>query len=521
MTVGHATADSPPPDPARSPRAGRLALCLFGTAALVYFITGNGHLQTTDMYSELSVAQSIADRGDFAVDPGVTHSAGVDGRDYSKYGVGQSLLLVPAVLAGRVLPHRGAASATQFVASFLDGAMAAVTVALVFLTAVEVGAGVRAAAAVALVLAFATITWSYAHDSFDIGPTTTFLVLALYAVMRAGRSPRLGWLLLGGAVTGFAVLMRVSSLVDIPFLFGLLAWRLRGLGWSAAAALATWLVPLVAALFFLGWYNWVRFGLPLETGYGLDVDPVIFTMPSLDRLGGLLLSPGKSLFLFSPPLLLGLVGLPAFWRRHRAVAVTVFAIVAANLGLFSGYNIWSGDWAWGPRFMVPLAPLMLLPAIMLFEPWRAMRRWFRVAIIGLCLAGTAVQALGVSLDFYHQMGIMAQHNLPVAGAVWDPSMSAVWRHFGALRDLLAGSAEYPTRFAGYDLAGGRPTSTTWDLWWNYALIDGAAPAVVWGTLSASLVLLGALGAWLIREMRASGSALAAGALSAARPASVG
>jgi hypothetical protein len=145
---------------------------------------------------------------------------GSDGQHYSPHGLGQSLLLVPAALVGRIAGCGDAASCpataqhdAEFAASFVDGVAAAVAVMLMFLLALDLGAAAGPALALSLLFGFTTIEWAYAHDAFDVGPTATVLLLTLFAVHRGLRESSGRWLIVGGAAAGFAVALRFPSLV--------------------------------------------------------------------------------------------------------------------------------------------------------------------------------------------------------------------------------------------------------------------------------------------------------------------
>ena len=76
--------------------------------------------------------------------------------------------------------------------------------------------------------------------------------------------------------------------------------------------------PILVAILLVGAYNAVRFGSPAETGYGETAQA--FTTPLYIGLYGLLLSPGKSVFLYAPILLAAIFGWFPLRRRHAALA---------------------------------------------------------------------------------------------------------------------------------------------------------------------------------------------------------
>jgi hypothetical protein len=113
-------------------------------------------------------------------------------------------------------------------------------------------------------------------------------------------------------------------------------------------------VPFLA-LFF--WHNYARFHTIWATGYQGQA----FSTPFYVGLYGLLLSSGRSLFLYSPLTLLGLACWPQFSQRFPALAGWIATAFLTALLFFSTWWTWHGGWSWGPRFLVPLIPFLLLP----------------------------------------------------------------------------------------------------------------------------------------------------------------
>jgi hypothetical protein len=114
-------------------------------------------------------------------------------------------------------------------------------------------------------------------------------------------------------------------------------------------------------------------------------------------LRGLLFSPGKSLFLYSPWLLLAVPGAVLFLMRHRwhGFSITVFpALVILLYGMKLG---WHGG-SWGPRYLVPLIPLLSLAAAPAIQ-WCLQRgRRGALALALLALISTGVQLVAVGKD---------------------------------------------------------------------------------------------------------------------------
>ncbi len=97
----------------------------------------------------------------------------------------------------------------------------------------------------------------------------TILTLAILLELWGSRR---AWLI--GLLGGFAFLTRAPLVFAIPFFALLLAgdriWEPRQWPWRTWLALAAGVLPSIAFFF---WYNAVRFGSPLESGYALAVLP--------------------------------------------------------------------------------------------------------------------------------------------------------------------------------------------------------------------------------------------------------
>jgi hypothetical protein len=199
---------------------------------------------------------------------------------------------------------------------------------------------------------------------------------------------------------------------------------------------------LVFGLMVVGGHNFVRFGSVLETGYGAEATR--FTAPLLAGLGGLLLSPGKSVLWYAPPLLLAIVGSLRFARRRPDATALVVAMTVPALLATALYYQWWGGGAWGPRLLVPLLPLWLLPAGEALGAWPRFRsvRIFTVAVLA---AGVVVVALAVLVPFdrYQELRI-PDPSAPSARAlhtmIWDGPETPLAFHAARAPAALAETA---------------------------------------------------------------------------------
>jgi hypothetical protein len=109
-----------------------------------------------------------------------------------------------------------------------------------------------------------------------------------------------------------------------------------------------------------------------------------FNHPILEGIQRQLLSPGKGFFWYDPILIAALPGLVLLWRRNRALFGVVIALFVSRVVYFAHFNNPDGSVAWGPRYLVPLCPLLVLGVGEVFESARSLRRRSRAWIRGIC-----------------------------------------------------------------------------------------------------------------------------------------
>ena len=195
------------------------------------------------------------------------------------------------------------------------------------------------------------------------------LSLALLALARAEDDPPWRTGLLVGAGLGLTVACRpVDVVLSMGVAVALFQVRRRTMGWMLATSSGPVLLLLL--------YQWRIFGSPLTTGYGSEAS-MGWTTPLAEGIPGLLVSPGRGLFLESPVLLLGLVGLlragrgsSARWFLPLAVAFAAFVV------LMGRWWVWWGGFSPGNRMLsdgLPFLGLGLACALRDLWPKRSLR----------------------------------------------------------------------------------------------------------------------------------------------------
>jgi hypothetical protein len=233
---------------------------------------------------------------------------------------------------------------------------------------------------VALVLGLGTMLLPFATVFFSHVPSATF-GFASFAVLLAARASAPGWrLAAAGLLAGLAVCMEVTLATIAACLLAYAAWdgpRMRRALLFGGG--------FVVGLLPFGAYDWWAFGSPFQNGYsyavkemGVSGHDVLgansagffgLTRPTLDALREILVSE-RGLFVLTPVTVVALAGLlPLARRGHRREAVFVGATSLAMFVFNASYYLPLGGGTPGPRFLVPLLPLLALPLAAAFRAW--------------------------------------------------------------------------------------------------------------------------------------------------------
>mgnify|MGYP005844153849 CR=1 FL=1 len=399
-----------------------LGLFLFA----IYLLSFSGKFHVMDELAVFTAGHSLAGSGRADIDlliwtnhwtpnpPGVW---GADGHLYTKKAPGISFLAAPLIWLGQMLPGLNAVH----VGLLTNAVVTALTASLLLIWLIDLGFSRRSAALTALVYGLGTIAWVYARMFWESSLLALFFLIAIWAAYRATAWPlparRLVWVLLAGAAGAVGLTLRFEAGVAF-FLVGFyLFWQemrrptgpdaLNGAGLSfskrftaSLPVLASYALPTLLAASGLVWFNLARFGSLAETGYSREL---LFQAPRVGGFG-LLFSPGRGLFIFSPVMLLLFWGMQPAWRRLPRAYFWLIAAICLFYWLFYGsWFAWGGAWGWGPRFLLPILPLLMLfmagPLAWAASPGNGHAWLAWLAIGGLMLLSLAANLLGVAVDF--------------------------------------------------------------------------------------------------------------------------
>ena len=355
---------------------------------------------------------------------------GRGGKLYDWYGIGQPLLMLPADMVGTYLQklpifanYNGADPTIRniFVTYSVNIFLNIITALACFRFLKLLGFDIKQSTLGVLALLFCTTHLHYTQNMME---NNYIFVLTLvgftygyeWVLTNKGRA-----LAIGAGAFGMNLLTRLTTGLDLMagtafliLVLGLQGGRKTEFFQRALAYLKT-AVPIY--LFFImidRVYQFYRFGTWADTYvHYFTIEhrlqdpnlPASYPWETPFHIGflGPLFSPEKSIFLFDPLILLTILLAIVSWHRFtapvKAYVLATLGLVLSYISLYARYTVWSGNFAWGDRYVstaVELAALVSVP--LLLKYWRELTNQLR--IVGLSLISLSLVVQVASLAFW-------------------------------------------------------------------------------------------------------------------------
>jgi hypothetical protein len=420
------------------PGSRKILFWLALAAGLLAVCVQSGELGSADTMHRLQTAHSFW-TSEPAVFPNEYPEFGVHGRGgklYDWYGIGQPLLLLPFDVVGSYIENLsifdsyGTSDPTVrniFVTYATNILLSVLTALICFRFLGLLGFDVAQSVAGVLALLFCTTRLHYTQNMME---NNYILLLTLtgfcfqYEWLQTGSRRAL---LIGSSVLGLNLLTRLTTGLD---LIAVGIFLLLVLGFEKAGKQKVWerlldyfKIALPVYLFFLfldRLYQFYRFGtwtdtyvhyFTLEHRLHDPTLPARYPWETPFHVGflGPFISPEKSIFLFDPLIVLAIIVVVFGWKRFnpavKSYTLAMLFLVLAYVCLYARYTVWSGDFAWGDRYVstaVELAAFMSVPLLLKFRAQLGRVVW--ITGVFLIFASLVVQlaslAFWMSLEIY-------------------------------------------------------------------------------------------------------------------------
>ena len=412
-------------------------LVLGAVAMLVALIVQPGEPGSIDTTRRLQVTHSLWTSAPQVI-PSDFPTFGIVGRDgrlYAWYGIGQSLLMLPPdILFTALIKTVPALHARDdlrgvLVSFTISPLICTLAVLACFRLLTGFGFTPRQSVAGSLALLFGTTFLHYTQNMMENNLLLLLMLLGLslhYQWVRTGSRSALA---AGSIASGAAILVRMTVALDIAAIAGFVAGALWLSGLKGKPLLAklteyvrictpTYLVFLLADRA----YHFYRFGQCCTNYiqlYGQQqrlLNPSLpanypYTTPFWNGFLGAFVTPEKSVFLFDPLLIVAAAIAFALWKQLapeiRSYLLSMFVLLLAGAAFHARLSFWSGDVAWGDRYLTTSVQMMALLAIPLLLRHAAdLSRTFRRTAATIASASVVIQVASILMPAwteYRQM----------------------------------------------------------------------------------------------------------------------
>ena len=491
-------------------RGPRLLLCI--TAALLAFVVQSGELGSADTMHRLQTAHSFW-TSQPAVFPNEYPEFGVHGRGgklYDWYGIGQPLLMLPFDMVGTgiaklpIFAEYGDNDPTVrniFVTYSVNAIVNVLTALVCFRFLLLLGFDAPQSIAGILALLFCTTHLHYTQNMME----NNYIVLLTmtgfcyqYEWLRSGSRKAL---LIGSGALGLNLLTRLTAgldLIAVSVFLLLVFWFDKqlepgnghvGTGvharpvepssttlvqfWARAHAYLKTALPIYLVFLFLDrLYQFYRFGnwtttyvhyFTIEHRLQDRTLPANYPWETPFHVGflGPLISPEKSIFLFDPLVVLTIIVAAFGWKYFspatKSYVIAAFLLMLGYICLYARYTVWSGNFAWGDRYVstaAEMAAFISVPLLLKFRTQVCKPVW----IVGIFLILTSLIIQLASLAFWLPLEIYQGDDL--GHPQW-----IIWLRF---KNIVAFA------FGKMDAWGLNTDSMTYDQWdyqhltcWNF------------------------------------------------------
>ncbi|HXM74509.1 MAG TPA: glycosyltransferase family 39 protein [Chthoniobacterales bacterium] len=448
-------------------------LPLFGFVLAVNFAAMPAEEYPGDASAVRLEAISLINSRQWAVPPDIVALAGARGQYfyqnakgawYPKYGILNTLIYVPPLWFQKVVSGRLTfESDNTFCLNLFNLVLTGISATYLVLLARRYTKSMAVVWAFVIASFYSTFWWNYLRAQTFETYVTLFMLAFYYHFVSAWNcerpTQRNRQLLIAAIYLGFLCLCKMVYVILLPAVIVFFALSKRPRFRSepvtterdklASQLLFFWL-PLSIFVCILLAANWYKFGSPLNTGYlQWERETQPFTANLVPALRGFIFSKQWSIFLHFPVLLFALIGWPIFFKKYKSEAMLVAGLGTVLLLANSAFTNWKGEACYGPRYLLPVLPLLSLPFLqaagwMSALPSKIMKGLIYAMVVSSLTYSFLLQVGVNSLPFLFWYDLYALPENRTSSPAFDYLRS---HHFGTINiDFIRYAAGRPSRF---------------------------------------------------------------------------
>lgn len=319
----------------------------------------------------------------------------------------------------------------QYVSSVFTNGVAGACLGAMFLwVASKRGRTIEDATGIAMSLSLGTLVFPYSTTLYGHVPSAAF-AFAGFSLLWVYEHQKTWVFFVSGMFCSMATVCEWPAAMLATLIGGSVLFRTRSLKF-----IALWVLGAALPAAFALAYNNIAFGSPLAVGYanlarpefaaGMSSGLMGISWPSPQTLLVMLFGRSRGLLYTSPVLVLAAWGFTKSSRELKSFRVIAGLITIAFVLMSSGYFMWWGGAAYGPRHVIPCLPFWCLGLVMVWpRTENASQKWVgnlffacsALSIVNMFL-GTAVgleAPLSTDILFRYTYPLTAHGRIPAVG----------------------------------------------------------------------------------------------------------
>jgi hypothetical protein len=482
------------------------------------FALSNSGFDNSEGVFHYQVAAQIVKHGQLGFDnlPSGVFQFAPNGKAYASHEIGNTIFMVPTAFINVMLENilskfinlDKIVLLQNFILSFQSGVYSAITAATFFaILHARFSIAKIPSFLATLCLTLTTYFWAYSRNLFDGVLCATLLTLSFFLLLTYRQKNKLGYLFGCFTCLGFAFITRISMILAIlvTCTYLLIAYRSK----LATRIQGFFLAGLTLLPFVIWqcWYNYLRTGIfyqsPVQTAAYAENNALDGNI--LIGIAGILISPGKSILIYAPLLIMSAFLFKKFYQEHQQEAIYIGALTVLWLVVHSRLRSWYGAWGWGPRHYITILPLIFLPFAVNIE-YVMREKTLKIATIILGTFGFMLGLSSIISNWHFRMEYARQNGLISDSTfVWSfgdsQSIDMLKAGFGNILRMLTHAPTISIEDT-YSEANEYASSTA-NLWFNSLIYAG----IPWYIVAILVIPLAALIYFSARNILATESQL--------------
>ena len=498
---------------------------LFICISCIYLLTAGGHYGGDGFWNYLT-ARSLVLNGDLVISnqnfaiPEMERqyqAVASSNRTYSKYGLGLPLAELPFFAIGhllsKIINKLPADYLTMFTTSLTNVLICALWCLIFFQLSLQLNHQRQTTSWLSLFFALGSMVFPYSGYGFSEPLVGIALLGATGGCFHFTKNQTPWSLAIASICLGLAILTKLYAVITLPIFLHYIWPTLKTQSNKQQSTLAI-LTPLIFFLILILFHNHVRYNNIFHTGYHLDTlaqqgGYFVFSIPqTITALYGLILSTGRGLIFFLPLICLFPYAYRHFKTSHPKEAQLFLNLILIHIVFFTFMIDWHAGSSWGPRYLLPIVPYIILPFSSLIQST------FKKHTFAFGIAGIITQLPGALINPHlfvrfvqdKKIGDLIFYAGHPGDLLFSPYLSPIvggyYQLTSGIKNMLTGTSLNYTISSGTErtLSASLENYDIIDLWWLNAIQTGLLSTTLTIILLLSIFILITIAIYTMRQL---------------------